>query len=438
MDDENLTAAWEMPAFRRLLAAGEPGRALALVRQRMGLSQADFGRLLHWDRTHTGRVERGEVGTIYDLRELCRAADALGIPRTALTPLLLGTADPGTIGSGDEGAEDVNRRQFGLATTVALTATADTTSGPIKVGTPHITYLQNLTRRLWEHDNRFGGGGIARYAFEQYRLARKLLDYGEYGPRIGGELIAATGWLSSCVGWLTYDANEPAVSRRCYTDAVMLAEQSGDDDLLAGALGGLSITLTDHPTKSREPVRVTQRTSELARHVPSARLNALRTARLATAYAAVGDRREFERATNSVWREVDRGLDDANDPVWLTFVTEPELRVLEAKGHQMLGQHHQAATLFHKSLTRPHNLPRDEASYRTYYAASLTALGDTTEALTAAHSALDLLSGPVQSPRLLAELHPLRTAAHHSHSDAAASFRHRYDRMAGPGSDPHL
>lgn len=429
MDDENLTAAWEMPAFRRLLAAGEPGRALALVRQRMGLSQADFGRLLHWDRTHTGRVERGEVGTIYDLRELCRAADALGIPRTALTPLLLGTADPGTIGSGDEGAEDVNRRQFGLATTVALTATAADTPGPVKIGTPHITYLHDLTRRLWEHDNRFGGGGIARYALEQYRLARRLLDYGEYGPRIGAELIAATGRLSSCVGWLTYDANEPDISRRCYTDAVLLAEQSGDDDLMAGALGGLSITLTDRPTKSREPVRVTQRTSELARHVPSARLNALRTARLATAYAAVGDHREFERATNSVWREVDRGLDDANDPVWLAFVTEPELRVLEAKGHQMLGQHHRAATLFHQSLTRPGNLPRDEASYRTYYAASLTGLGDTTEALTAAHSALDLLAGPVESPRLLAELQPLRTAIQHSRTDSAASFRRRYDRL---------
>ncbi|NEW29175.1 helix-turn-helix domain-containing protein [Nocardia cyriacigeorgica] len=429
MDDEKLTNAWEMPAFRTLLAAGRPGRALALVRQQMGLSQADFGALLHWDRTHTGRVERGEVGTIFDVRELCRAADALGIPRTALVPLLLGTEGPGTIGSGDEGAEDVNRRQFGLATTVAITGAAADTSGPVKVGTPHITYLHDLTRRLWEHDNRFGGGGIARYALEQYRLARRLLDYGEYGPRIGAELIAATGWLSSCVGWLTYDANERAVSRRCYTDAVMLAEHSGDDDLMAGALGGLSITLTDRPTKSRESIRVTQRTSELARHVPSARLNALRTARLATAYAAVGEHREFERATNSVWREVDRGLDDANDPVWLRFVTEPELRVLAAKGHQMLGQHHRAAILFHESLTRPGNLPRDEASYRTYYAASLAGLGDLTEAITAANSALDLLDGPVRSPRLLADLRPVRAAAHHASSDTAARFRRRYDRL---------
>ncbi|MFE3446695.1 hypothetical protein ACFXNW_27010 [Nocardia sp. NPDC059180] len=257
-----------------------------------------------------------------------------------------------------------------------------------------------------------------------------MLDFGEYGPRTGSELIGATGRLSSCVGWLSYDANQPGIARRCYTDAIMLAEQSGDDGMMAGALGGLSIILTDRPTNSREPVRITQRTSELARQVPSARLNALRTARLASAYAAVGDHQEFERATNCVWREVDRGLDDADDPVWLAFVTEPELRVQEAKGHKMLGQHHRAATLFRESLNRPTNLPRDEASYRTYYAASLAGLGDTTEALTAAHSALDLLDGPVQSPRLLAELQPVRDAAECNRSDSAARFRHRFDSTA--------
>lgn len=78
--DQGIDGAWKSPQFRTLLAEGQPGRALALVRREMGLSQADFGALLHWDRTHAGRVERGEVGTIFDVRELVRAADALGIP----------------------------------------------------------------------------------------------------------------------------------------------------------------------------------------------------------------------------------------------------------------------------------------------------------------------------------------------------------------------
>ncbi|WP_280238818.1 hypothetical protein, partial [Nocardia abscessus] len=50
--DNEMHGVWTTPQFRKLLAEGRPGQALALVRREMGLSQADFGALLHWDRTH--------------------------------------------------------------------------------------------------------------------------------------------------------------------------------------------------------------------------------------------------------------------------------------------------------------------------------------------------------------------------------------------------
>ncbi|TLF82571.1 helix-turn-helix domain-containing protein [Nocardia cyriacigeorgica] len=434
MTNETLTPAWETRQFQELLASGQPGRALALVRRQLGLSQADFGDLLHWERTHVGRVERCEVGTIFDLRELTRATDALGIPRTALLPLLLGTAGPGTIENNDEGAEDMDRRQFGRTATItalALTATGAAASDPVKVGSPHITQIQNITRRLWEHDNQFGAGDIAQFAYQQYRRARHLLDHGEYGAHTGADLVATIGRLSTCAGWLAHDSNDYGLARACYTDAVILAEQSGDSDLHTNALGGLSYVAIDRATKSRECVRLSQRAAELARRIPSARLNALRRAREATAYASVGDGQEFNRAMASVWREADRGLEHENDPVWLHFVTESELTVLQAKGHKLLGQHSKAADLYRESVDRPGNLPRDEASYRTYYAASLAGLGDTTSAVDAANSALSLLENTVNSPRLLAELHPVYTATRHLTTDAATHFRHRYTSLVG-------
>ncbi|WP_280478767.1 hypothetical protein [Nocardia asiatica] len=74
--------------------------------------------------------------------------------------------------------------------------------------------------------------------------------------------------------------------------------------------------------------------------------------------------------------------------------------------------------------------PRDETSYRAYYAAALTGLGDTTAAITEAHTALTLLEGPVNSPRLLAELRPVRVAATRTRGDDAEHFRHRFDTLA--------
>ncbi|MEV6322970.1 helix-turn-helix transcriptional regulator [Nocardia sp. NPDC051787] len=418
-----------------MLASGKPGAALALVRKQMGLSQADFAELLHWDRTHAGRVERGEVGTIFDVRELIRAADALGIPRSALLPLLLGDPDAGTIeGGGAEGVDDVDRRQFVQTATLAVTAGAAADvpwSGPMRVGTGHIAYIRAVTQRLWEHDNVYGGGRIADFAIEQYRLARRLVDHGEYGPRVGADLIDAAGRLADFAGWVAEDNGWVDVARRFYMEGVLLAEQGGKDELLTNAIANVAFLATKRPT-SREPVRLAQRASELARRVPSARLNALRAAREAVAHAAVGERREFEQAMIRAWREVDRGLDDPDDLTWLQFVTSAEIRSIEARGRSYLGQHSRAATIYRKATSSAGTmLLRDQASYRAYFAASLAGLGDLNTAITEGHAALSLLEGPVSSPRLVEELRPVRVAAERISGDEGERFRLRFDALCG-------
>ncbi|MBF6466075.1 helix-turn-helix transcriptional regulator [Nocardia beijingensis] len=429
--DQEIDGAWKSPQFRKLLAEGQPGRALALVRSEMGLSQADFGALLHWDRTHAGRVERGEVGTIFDVRELVRAADALGVPRTALLPILLGPGDPRTIGDGGKGADDMDRRQFGLAATITTLAASTTASTvPTRVGSSHVDYLQALTQRMWQHDNHFGGGDIAEFALRQYALARRLLDHGVYGSHTGVRLLTETSRLARCAGWLALDAGRSAVARRCYVEAVLLAEQADNDELLANALASLTFLTTDRPA-SREPVRLAQRASHLARRIPSARLNAVRSAREAVAHAAISERQDFEQAMTRAWREVDRGLDAIDEPVWLHHVTPFEIRSIEARGRAYLGQHDRAVGIYRETIgDRGTQSPRDEASYRAYYSAALAGLGDTTSAVTEAHTTLNLLEAQVNSPRLLAELRPVRVAATRTRGDDAEHFRHRFDTLA--------
>ncbi len=429
MDDESSGAIWEFAPFRQLLAAGRIGPALALVRKAMGLSQADFGELLHWDRAHTGRVERGDVATVFDVRELRRIADALGLPRLALLPLLLESDDARTIGiGGREGADDVDRRQFGLAAAVAGTGVTAWAT-PIQVKPAHLTYIKTLTEQLWVHDNLHGGGGIARRANRQYRFVRRLMDNGIYSPSVGLELTSAVGWLSNTVAWLARDCGRPQFARQQLMESVLLAEQSRDFTLLAATVGDLATLAAAAPTTNLEPVRLAQRSTELVRSASSVRLNALKAAEESTAYAAVGDHREFERALGRVDRERDRGLDGDDHPAWLNHVTEAELRVHEARGRKLLGQHTLAAELFRESISRPENLPRDEASYRAYYAASLTGLGDTTSAITAAHTALDLLESQVNSPRLVAELHPVNRAAQRLRTPEAQHFTQRFNTL---------
>ncbi len=444
MTGQNGVFAWDSPEFRRLLAQHQPGPAFALIREAQGLTQEKFANLVNWGRTNTGRIERGERQALYDIRELTRVADALGIPRAALLPALLGTPEPGTIEDTDsEGVGDVDRRQFGqfgltvFGTAIFSAAASKALAGaatPQTVGDDHLGYLSDVADQLWAHDRQFGSGGLLEPALQQYALARRLLDHGRYDDRTGSELAVAAGNMADCAGWLACDSGAQDTARQLFTEALVLTERSEN--------GGTGISekllwqnIMDDLTQQawrvgnmREGLQLSRRVNEASRHIPSARLQALHAARLSVAYAAVGDARESDAAIAHAWREVDRGLDDPNDPIWLHFVTPAEIHSIAAQAKTYLGQHDKAAATYGESVGA-HNKPRDNASYRAYYAASLAHLGDTRTAIVEGLAALSILEGPVTSPRLVAELLPVRAAAGTSTVADSEEFRIRFDTM---------
>jgi hypothetical protein len=112
----------------------------------------------------------------------------------------------------------------------------------------------------------------------------------------------------------------------------------------------------------------------------------------------------------------------------LHFVTPAEIQSITAQARTYLGQHDKAVAIYQASVGAP-NKPRDEASYRAYYAGALARLGDHKAAVTEGLSALTLLSGPVESRRLVSELQPVRSIASKAHSDDAELFSGRFDRL---------
>ncbi|GGL03130.1 hypothetical protein Sme01_19110 [Sphaerisporangium melleum] len=76
--------------MRKVLACGDLPAFVALVRAAMGLSQLELASLVGWSQSTVNRIEHGERGTLYDIRELVRFADAIDMPRHALLPLIMG------------------------------------------------------------------------------------------------------------------------------------------------------------------------------------------------------------------------------------------------------------------------------------------------------------------------------------------------------------
>ncbi|MDQ2881144.1 MAG: hypothetical protein M3Y48_07825 [Actinomycetota bacterium] len=349
-------------------------------------------------------------------------------------PLLLGATDEGQIGGEEANEMSMNRRQFsgGLVSLGVVATGLSQVQIPTKVDSAHIRYFNASVEKLYAKDQSVGGGALARDGLRLYYRARKMLDEADYSEVVGRQLMSAAGELAVCVGWLAYDASDQTLSRAIYSQARLLADQSGDHGLAIRAMEKMSLQSVNHSHKSglcgsaREAVRLSRRATELARHDPSPQLHALLAAREAIALAAAGDGQGFSVAITRAWREVDRGFADGV-PAWLRFVTRSEITVHEAKGRSYLGDHTSASELYRSSLDATLG-SRNGANYRAQLAAALVASGDVYGAVVEGMAVLPTLdAGGIVSPRTLAELQPVRLAA--TQDPRGEEFCAYYDRI---------
>lgn len=408
---------WDSLPLRRAFAELDLGSTLTIIRTAPGLSQLEFATLLGWSQSAVARAESGDRGSLYDIRRLFEVVDAVDMPRAALIPLLLGESGEKQIEPEERDKMGMNRRQFGGGL-VGLAAAANLSQVqiPAKVDSAHVRYLHSSAKKLYTKDQNVGGGALTRDGLRLYHRARRMLDEADYSEETGRQLMSAAGELAVCVGWLAYDGGEQALSRELYSEARLLADQSGDDGLAIRAMEKMSLQSAVHfarkerlPGSAREAVRLSERATELARHDPSPQLHSLLAAREATAHAAAGDRQGFTVAIARAWRQVDRGFAE-NAPVWLRFVNSSEIAVQEARGRLFLGDSAAASTLYRRSLEATLS-DRNSANYRAQLAASLAASGDVTSAVTEGMIVLSALEGGITSPRTLAVLQPVRRIA---------------------------
>ena len=427
---------WDSLPLRRAFAELDLGAALTIIRTGPGLSQLEFATLLGWSQSAVARAEAGQRDSLYDIRRLFEVVDAVGMPREALIPLMLGRSGEEQIEREETGDMSMNRRQFGggLAGLAAVTDPSQIPV-PIKVDAAHVRYLHSSVEKLWTKDQSVGGGSLTRDGLYLYHRARRMLDEADYSEATGRQLMSATGELAVCVGWLAHDADDQNLARELYSEARLLADQSGDDGLAIRAMEKMALQSAylahkGYPGGAREAVRLSERATELARHDPSPQLHALLASREAVSHAAVGDRQGFTVAIARAWREVDRGFAD-DGPVWLRFMNSSEITAREATGRSYLGDFVAAAALYRRSLDATLS-PRNGAIYRAGLAAALAASGDVTSAVTEGMIVLPVLNtGGIMSPRTLAWLEPVRRAA--ARDRTGEEFCAHYDQI---GSSP--
>jgi transcriptional regulator with XRE-family HTH domain len=408
--------------MRQALARLDPGAALAIFRTACRLSQQEVAEIMGWSQSAVSLIEKGKRDTLFDLRELLHFADMVEMPRPALAPVLAGEPDASLdedgleeLGGGDE--EDVDRRSFGgLAAGAVAAVMLPEPAVPSRVTAAHVRYLRICTDRLSRRDQAVGGAILLGQAVRHWRRARRMLDESDYSEAVGRDLLRMTGALAVCAGWLAFDAGNLPLSRHLYSEAHLLINGAGDPLLAVHVLEKLSMLSAfkarTGPNRgpAREAAALAERAAHEARYVPMPRLQALVALRRASAVSLLGDKAGFQTAITDARRELDRGI-SGDDPEWIRFVDEFEVKGQEAMGYLNLGAPETSAVVHRESLDAPDLGVRNRLCGQAQLATALVAEGDIAGAVDEGVAALSALENGVTSIRALNELRSVRRAA---------------------------
>jgi Helix-turn-helix domain len=428
--------AWlfDSPLLRQALAEVNLPAVPAIVRAACGVSQRDVAAMAGWSQAALSYYERGVRDGMYDIRTALQFADAVGMPRAALLPLVFADADAGlTGGAGDgTGMDGLSRRGFGgVAAAAGLSAALPAVTAPRQVTRSHLRYWQACAATLYARDRSVGGTVLLPLALQQWRRVR-LAARNNSGGETAGQLLAAAGEMALCTGWIALDGGQLPVAKPLYEEARELAAGSGDAVLAVHVLTNQSMLHAElaRTGPGREPARQALRLAfqaqEEGRYLRVPRLHALIALRHASAASLLGDKAAFQAAIAQAGRELDRGPQDENPPEWLRFVDRTEITGVEARGWLNLGDAGRSALLYRQVLASPLS-PRNRASYGAGLADALLKQGARQDAITAAMDVLPALEDGVTSMRCLNRLRLVRQAA--ASIPGSTEFCDRFDAI---------
>ena len=241
----------------------------------------------------------------------------------------------------------------------------------------------------WRRDNEYGGEAVRPAILGHLRYVLNLLK-GSHPEALTRELHAIGAELACLVGWTYFDAQQFALARSYFTEAMGLARAIEDHLFMANVLSYLSLQATyeDKPADAASFVQAALGLIQ-RRHVP--RVMALLKMREAFALASLGDRSGCHHALNAAQNAFGRVNTHDDTPTWASYFDETKLIVDTGIAHGRMEEYEKASRLIEQALQaedRRHSRPL--AFHYFWLATAQLGLGDLDQACQTATNTLTL------------------------------------------------
>ena len=412
--------------LREALAQVNLAAVPAIVRAACGLSQRDLAAIVGWNPATLSYYERGQRDGIFDIRTVLQFADAVGMPRGVLLPLVFAGV---AVGQMTDYEHEMSVKLSRGCRGSLVAAASLPVNVPRTVSGSHVRYWRACTDVLYSRVRAVGGTALLPSLLQQWQRVAPAVQGSSTGEP-DSQLVAAAGELALCTGWIALDAECLTLAQPLYEKARELAVSAGDVMLAVHALTSLSMLHAEmaRTGPSRESARqalgLAYQAADQGRYIPIPPLHALIALRHASAASLLGDKAAFRAAIGQARRELNRGPWDGDPPQWLRFVSETEITATEATGYLNLGDAACGAMLYRQVLTSDLS-PRNRALYGAGLADALMRQGADQEAVATATDILPALENGVTSMRCLSRLRLIRRAV--GNIAWAQEFRERFD-----------
>ncbi|WP_432098419.1 transcriptional regulator [Streptomyces sp. WAC 04229] len=429
---------------------------LTFLLQTRGWGKAEFARLMQehgrklglplaTNRTTVWKWAQGQEPDADAQRVL---ADLLGVPYEQaraegwprwlpvweVTGLTAPWTEAGTVEALSDlvGSGRMDRRGFLTITGAALTGLAaswvDAPSAMAaalngdRVTDTMVSTIEQRISTLRTLDDQLGGARLLEQARGDLALVTGLLGGGRYTDAVRIRLYALAARVSHLTGWMAYDAGLRSAGQRYYVGALRSARTTGDDAFGAFILAEMGVHVSE-AGRTAERVGLVSTAIDNAPHSLSPCTRSFLYLHKAEALSRDGAHREAGTALNratSLWEH--RETDD--NPDWLDWFGEAQLRSTEGKVLLRSGQLERATSSLETSVTRA--APRDKAVRSSRLAEARLAGGDLEGALDAANYGAALLEDSVSSIRALDRLREFSTKLEpHGSVPSVREFRER-------------
>ena len=244
-------------------------------------------------------------------------------------------------------------------------------------------------------DDVLAGGDLLEPAFRELEAAVRAKRSGSHAgdEAEGRALLRVIGEFAQIAGWVASDAGQYDRAASTYQLGISAAREAGDGTLESNLVGSLAYQVANVGDPAEA---VSLAAGALAAVDPAgpSRARALAWDRLAWAHAKSGDAQAAMRALGEAGEALASPSDAGDEPAYLYWVNEGELRVMEARAYTELRRPLRAVPLLVEVLNRyDATHTRELALYLSWLAVALADANEPEEAAATATRMLEIGAG---------------------------------------------